>query len=444
MMEIWPFSSSREKQFDRYIQACAKLNKFSGVVLVAQGDQVVFSQAIGMASYELDVPNVPMTIFQLGSLTKPFTAVALLQLQDAGCLHVKDPLATYMPDFPHASEITLHHLLTNSSGIFDYVLAPEFQQFMGRQTTVSELIASFSDRPLEFTPGDRLSYSNSNWVLLGAIIEQLSGQSYNAFLQKHQFQPLGLTHSGYEEVNSLIKGRASGYFLRDNDIVRSEYDDPTSLYAAGGLHSNVSDVFHWLRALNKGMLLSQQTSKQMLTPNIASKEEDKLTYGYGLVIDSDSMHPSISHSGGMHGYQTLAKYFTEDDLTIVVLNNFENVNVFEVETALAAIAFGEPYTLPEKRSFIELDPALAAVYAGEYKGTFGGRTSTLKFFLEDGKFWMHVPPLPKSEMHAISATTYFTRVKGEVELTFVVNEQGKVNTIDINWSGMPMTATRLE
>lgn len=444
MAKFWPFASPREKQFDTYMQTCAQLKKISGAVLVARGEEVLFSQAYGMASYELGVPNTPDTIFQLGSLTKPFTATAILQLQDAGSLRVTDPLATSMPDYPHGSEIRLHHLLSNTSGIADYLLVPEFHQFMGRQTTVGELIASFRDRPLEFAPGERFSYSNSNWVLLGAIVEQLAGQSYNAFLQKRQFQPLGLAHTGYEEINSLVKGRASGYFLRDNGLVRSEYDDPTALYAAGGLHSTVGDVFRWLRTVYKGQVLSEDSRWQMLTPQATSGQEDQLTYGYGWVIEKETKHPSISHSGAMHGYQTVAKHYTEDDLTVVVLNNFENVNVFEVEAALAAIAFGEPYTLPEKRTFIDLDLAVVVDYAGDYEGTFGGRISTLKFFVEGGKFWMHVPPLPKSEIYVISPTQYFTRSKGEVELTFVRNTQGKVDRIELNWSGYPMTATRVQ
>jgi CubicO group peptidase (beta-lactamase class C family) len=444
MGKFWLFASPREKQFDTYMQTCAQLKKFSGAVLIARGEEVLFSRAYGMASYELGVPNTPETIFQLGSLTKPFTATAILQLQDAGCLRVTDSLATYLPDYPYGSQIRLHHLLSNTSGIADYLLVPEFYQFMGRQTTVRELIASFRDRPLKFVPGERFSYSNSNWVLLGAIVEQLTGQSYHAFLQKRQFQPLGLIHTGYEEINSLVKGRASGYFLRSNALVRSEYDDPTALFAAGGLHSTVGEVFRWLRTVYKGQVLSKDSRQQMVTPQATSEQEDQLTYGYGWEIGQDAKHSSISHSGAMHGYQTVAKHYTADDLTVVVLNNVENVNVFEVEAALAAIAFGEPYTLPEKRTFIDLDLAVVADYTGNYEGTFGGRTSTLKFFVEEGKFWMYVPPLPKSEISAISPTQYFTRSKGEVELTFVRNTQGKVDCIEINWSRYPMTATRVQ
>jgi len=148
MVKFWPFASPTEKQFNTYMQECAQLKKFSGAVLVARGEEVLFSRAYGMASYELEVPNTPDTIFQLGSLTKPFTATAILQLQDVGSLRVTDPLATYMPDYPHGSQIRLHHLLSNTSGIADYLLMPEFHQFMGRQTTVGELIASFRDLPL--------------------------------------------------------------------------------------------------------------------------------------------------------------------------------------------------------------------------------------------------------------------------------------------------------
>ncbi|BCL79828.1 hypothetical protein ccbrp13_22930 [Ktedonobacteria bacterium brp13] len=203
------------------------------------------------------------------------------------------------------------------------------------------------------------------------------------------------------------------------------------------------DVFRWLRTIYKGSLLSKDARQQMVTPWATSGDETPLTYGYGWEIGQHAQHPSISHSGAMHGYQTIAKHYTEDDLTIVVLNNFENVNVFEVETALAAIAFGEPYTLPEQRTFIDLDLVTVADYAGEYEGTFGGRTTILKFFVAGGKFWLHVPPLPKSEIYAISPTHYFTRCKGEVALTFVKNKQGTVDHIDINWSGYPMTATRV-
>ncbi|QBD76387.1 class A beta-lactamase-related serine hydrolase [Ktedonosporobacter rubrisoli] len=443
MKKFWPFAAPGKKLFVTYMQTYARLKKFSGTVLLARGEEIHFLRAYGLACYELDVPNSPDTIFQLGSLSKPFTATAILQLQDAGRLHVTDTLATYFPDYPHGQEIKLHHLLSNTSGITDYLLLPEFRQFMGRQTTLEELLASFREQPLEFAPGERFSYSNSNWLLLGAIIERISGLSYNAFLQKHQFQPLGLTHTGYEEINALIKCRAAGYFQRGMELVRAEYDDPTALYAAGGLHSTAEEVFRWIRAVYRGRLLSIDARQQMFRPQAASGEADQFTYGYGCEIGQSIQHPSIGHSGAIHGYQTIAKHFTEDDLTVVVLSNMGNVNVPEIATALAAIAFGEPYTLPQKHTSCELDLATIADYEGTYKGTYGGRTTQMSFYVEEGKFWMHVPPLAKSEVFAISATKYFTHSKGEVELSFIKNTQGKVESIEMNWSGYSMIATRI-
>src|SRR3990172_579170 len=185
-----------QAKVDEYINAYVNMEQFSGSILIAKGGNILVSKGYGMANYELDVPNGPKTKFRIGSVTKQFTAMAIIQLQEKGLLIFNDPLSKFIPDYPRGNEITLLHLLNHTSGIFNYNESKELQEKMKYPISLERLVESFKNTPLEFTPGEKYQYSNSNYVLLTYIIEKVSGKSYETYLQENIFQPLGMNNSG--------------------------------------------------------------------------------------------------------------------------------------------------------------------------------------------------------------------------------------------------------
>lgn len=439
MRRFFTLFNRKASKFERLVSTYAKLGRFSGAVLVAQGDKILFEQAYGFANYDHRIPNRVQTIFRLGSLTKSFTALAILQLQEAGKLRVTDSLACYLPDYPQAEQLTLHHLLTNTSGIPDYVAAPNFARQMRLPLTVDELIALFKDQPLLWTPGSNFSYSNSNWVLLGQVIERVSELAYGAYLQQAVFGPADMAHSAYEAADRVLPGRAEGYVQTTGKVIRAAFTDAATLYAAGGLTSTVSDLHRWHRALTNHVLLSQAGYRQLVAPHV---EIENGAYGYGWF--SNIQHGRRQgHDGGTPGFLSIAVRYPDDDLSVIVLANSEGSAIHQIEHGLAAIALDQPYELPTGRTFVQVDPSLFRTYTGHYETSFMGRRHILVITQEEQRLMVEAQGLPKTELLPLSPTRYFARLKGEVEMEFVVNDDGQAHEIALNWSGYQLSAQRL-
>ncbi len=237
-------------KFDEYMKKCVEVKHFSGAVLVSKGSETLFAKGYGFANAELEVPNTTRTKFRLGSITKQFTAMAILILKDRGKLKLEDPVGKYIDDSPKAWErVTIHHLLTHTGGVPSYTDDPAYVKKMMMPETVKSMIARFRDKPLEFKPGEKFHYSNSGYFLLGAVIEKLSGKSYETFLEDAIFNPLGMRDTGYDHAATLLAARASGYNLGDAGLRNAEYLDMAQPYSAGSLYSTVLDLALWDRAL---------------------------------------------------------------------------------------------------------------------------------------------------------------------------------------------------
>jgi CubicO group peptidase (beta-lactamase class C family) len=440
MNTFWPFATRRSAKIDALIKAYARLGRFSGAVLVARGDRVLLKRGYGLASYEHRVPNTPQTAFRIGSQTKAFTAIAILQLQEGGKLAVHDPIGGYLPGYPHGDQISIHHLLTNTAGIPDYITAEGFSQTMGLPHTPDELIASFKDRPLLFQPGAGFSYSNSGWVLLGAIIERVSGQPYADYLRERILAPAGMHSSGYARQTDSIAGHAGGYVYQDDQVVHAAYIDNSTQYAAGGLHASAEDLYRWDRALYTDQLLSR-ASRELLWARHAQAEEG--SFGYGVVVRDAFGHRAVESSGGTFGFVTVTVRYPDDDLVIIVLSNFENGAYSQIERDLAAIVFGQPYELPSARVFVSVSPAIFDAYVGRYETVYIGRRHIMDVTREQERLMVQVRGLAKTELRPMSETRFFARMKGEVELNFVPNGGAAPQEIEMNWLGHAMTARRV-
>ena len=351
-------------KFEEYAQAAAKAERFSGAILVARDGKVLVSKGYGMADVENDVPNTPETRFRLASVTKQFTAAAVLLLQERGRLSVQDSVCKHVAPCPEAwRPVTIHHLLSHTAGVPNFTNFNEFPDYMKTKrepTTVEALIGRFRDRPLDFKPGEKWNYSNSGYVLLGHVIEKVSGKSYESFMRENIFEPLKMTSTGYDHTDEILKRRARGYALRGDKVVNAPYIDMTIPFAAGGLYSTVGDLFLWDQALYGEKLLKKSSLDAMFT---AVRDD----YGYGYRVNKLFNRRHATHGGGIEGFSTSINRFPDDRVTVIVLSNSEAGRSGRVAQDLAAIALGEKYELPVERVAVKVDPKIYDAYVGVYQ-----------------------------------------------------------------------------
>jgi CubicO group peptidase (beta-lactamase class C family) len=333
-----------------------------GTVLVARGEKVLFSKGYGSANLEWNVPNTPAGKFRLGSITKQFTSASILLLEERGKLSVNDPVSKYFPNAPATwDKITLFNLLTHTSGIPDYTNQPEYRKLQTLPTTAEQIVLRVKDKPLDFEPGEKYKYDNTGYVLLGYIIEKITGESYAKFLQDNLFTPAGMADSGYDSPVSIIPNRASGYVMNAKDqFENAAYLDMTVPHAAGALYSTTGDLLKWEQALFGGKILKPESLVKMTTPF-------KNNYAFGLIVRTADGRKSIEHGGGIDGFNTDLTYYPDDKLTVVVLRNVNlRTSPGEIAHKLAAACFGEPSTTtaeyPKAKDVNSIDGIIAALY----------------------------------------------------------------------------------
>jgi CubicO group peptidase (beta-lactamase class C family) len=330
-------------RMDEVVQRYAANRQFMGSVLVARDAGVLFDKGYGFANLEWDTPNTPDTKFRLGSITKQFTAACVLLLEERGKLKTDALVKKYLPDAPAAwDKITIYNLLTHTSGIPNLTAFPDYRSTMMLPSPPEKTVARFRGKPLDFQPGEKFSYSNSNYILLGYLIEKITGQSYVTFLQENVLTPLGLKDTGYDSQSAIIRHRALGYTPRPGGMVNAGYVDMTIPYAAGALYSTTGDLLRWEQGLFGGKLLAAESLRKMTTPF-------KGGYGCGLLIQTTNGHKVIQHGGSINGFNTFLAYYPEDKLTVVVLSNMNTPVVRPIAQQLGALAHGEKVTLPAGR-----------------------------------------------------------------------------------------------
>ena len=327
-----------EAKIDAYVKPFVEMSAYSGSILIAQKGKVVFRKSYGMANYELDVPNTPQTKFHIASVSKPCTAAAILLLEERGQLSVKDPLSKYIPDYPSGDKITVHHLLTHTSGIPNVNNFPQYNNWSRFPQTPASNIEKFKDKPLLFQPGERYDYSNSNYNLLAFIIEKVAGKSYGAFLQETIFAPLGMTDTAHDGApQAIVKNMATGYVpVGFRDLEEAPYLDWTIKTGNGSLYSTVDDLYKWDRALYTEKLLKRATLARMFTPHTPN-------VGYGWFISKRLNRDCYRINGRSPVFQGELQRYVKDDVCVLVLgNNYSGAASFMIDN-IAAIVFDEPY-----------------------------------------------------------------------------------------------------
>lgn len=411
---------------DAYLQSWTRDGLFRGSVLVAHQGQPIFRKGYGLANSEWDIPNAPDTKFRLGSITKQFTATVILQLAEQGKLALTDPVSKHYPEAPAAWEkITIHHLLNHTSGIPSYTSLPGF--FANRsQNKLSpvEIVKLTQDKPLEFEPGSKNSYNNTAYVLLGHIIERVTGEKYDAVLRKQIFSPLDMNDSGYDWPTPLLKKRASGY---SPDGSNAPFLDMSLPHAAGSLYSTVDDLLRWDQALYTEKMLKPESFAKLITP------KEHPNYGYGLQIGKDDGHAVQSHGGGINGFNTDIRRYPDDKLTVIVLCNQNSPAIGPIATNLARLYFGKDIQPRPVRKFVTLTTEQLDAVTGEYEIKPG---QIFKITRKDNRLMVQPPGQPPLPAEAIDATRFYLK-PFDGKFTFEKDAEGKFTAVSFSAMSRP-------
>lgn len=419
-------------RMDAVVRDDADKGAFMGAVLVARDDVVLFDKGYGSANLEWNIPNDGATKFRLGSVTKQFTAVAILLLQDRGKLTLDAPVKTYLPDAPAAwDKVTVRHLLTHSAGIPNFTNFPDYGATKTLPATHDSLIARFRDKPLEFAPGEKFAYSNSGYVLLSAIIEKLSGQSYAAFVAENLFKPLGMADTGYDSHAMILPRRASGYAPGPKGPVNADYISMTIPQGAGGLYSTTWDLLKWQRGVYGGKLLTPAALVAFRTPY-------KDGYALGVGVQSAGGSTTIEHGGGIEGFNTSLAYDPDRKLTVVVLGNLNGPAPGKLSKALMTLARGGTVTLAAERKEITVAPDQLAQYEGVYELA---PTFAITMRVKDGKLMTQATGQQEFELFPESKDRFFLKVV-DAQVEFTRDASGKVMGIILHQGGRAMPGAR--
>jgi CubicO group peptidase (beta-lactamase class C family) len=396
-------SAKDTARMQQIIQSYVDNKSFMGTVLVVKDGKTIINEGYGSADLEWNIPNTPDAKFRLGSITKQFTAACVLLLAERGKLNIDDPISKYLPDSPEAwKNITVYHVLTHTSGIPSLTSFPDYHSTEWKDTTPAELVARFRDKPLDFEPGTKFSYSNSGYILLGYLIEKVSGQTYADFLQQNILTPLGMTDTGIDSNKAILPKRAQGYEPAPHGkIAHAGYISMTIPLSAGALYSTTGDLLKWEQGLFGGKVLTPASLAKMTTPN-------KSDYGFGLFIRTVDGHKIIAHDGGIEGFNTSLNYYPDDKLIVIVLGNLNGAAPTDIARSLGKVALGQPVVLNSERKEITVSPSILNDYVGTYH--VADLDADLVIALKGDSLTAKLGKQPPVDIYAESETKFFLKV----------------------------------
>ncbi len=421
---------------DDYLKTELNAERFFGSVMVARSNQIVFMRGYGLANREMEVANAPDTKFRLASLTKQFTALGILILQEQDKLSVDDPVSKYLTNCPNAwSKITIRHLLTHTSGIPDYTGFPEYRSTMMLPWPPEKMMDYLRDKPLEFEPGERFAYSNSGYFLLSCIIEKAAGRSYEQFLQQFIFQPLGMKDSGCCHSATILPHRAAGY-SRDGDAwVNAPYSDTTFPQGDGALYSTVEDFFRWYQCLREHKLVSMESWNAMTTP---AKEH----YGFGIVVVDQFGQKELAHDGRANGFVASMRWFPNTDIFVAAFSNSDSAHAGDVAGSLAALLLNKPLNLAKAQMEIVLTVNQLNACVGRYQSLQPAIVSTVT--ATNGHLIVQANGGPKLVFLAESETSFYFTELPDLKLTFSKDAAGKAFRLATHLNGVNHEENRIE
>ncbi|MDV3457890.1 serine hydrolase [Sphingomonas sp. HF-S4] len=419
-------------RMQQVVAADADKGEFMGAVLVAREGQILLDRGFGSANLEWKIPNDGTTKFRLGSVSKQFTAAAILILQERGKLSLDAPVKTWLTDAPAAwDKVTIRHLLSHTAGIPNFTGFDDYEKTKTLPATLESLTARFRDKPLEFQPGEKFAYSNSGYILLTTIVEKASGQPYATFVADQLFKPLGMADSGYDNRATVLPRRASGYTPSPRGVVNTDYIDMTIPQGAGALYSTTHDLLKWTNGLFGGKLLKPTSLQAMTTPV-------KDDYGLGLFIAKTNGGTVINHGGGIEGFNTWLGYDPDRKLTVVVLGNLNGAAPNRLGNSLMTLARGETVTLATERQTIAVPIEKLREYEGVYELS---PTFAFTMKVENGKLMTQATGQQALELFAEKPDQFFLKVV-DAQVRFSRDAAGKVTGLVLHQNGRDMPAKR--
>lgn len=433
LIAVSAWGQSPVRQAMDYMAAATKDGAFMGTVLVARNGKTLFSNGYGFANAEHGVANGVDTKFRLGSITKQFTAVAVLQLEEQGKLSVTDAMCKYVEKCPETwKPITIHHLLTHTSGLFNFTNDPEYRRTAMLASPPVHSLEKIRDKPLRFDPGTRFEYSNSGYVALAIVVEKASGENYEAYMRNHVFQPAGMNDSGHDDHTPILKNRATGYEGQGATLRHAPYHDMTIPIGAGDLYSTAQDLLLWDQALNNDTLLKAPARAKLF-------QAEKSNYAYGWLVPRIFNRQAHMHGGGIYGFSTNILRFPEEGLVSIALSNNSSAAAARIGRDLAAIFLGEKFEMPKVRTAI----TLPADTLDRYTGKFAMAPSVLMTITREGsQMYTQLTGQGKIEIFPESPTVFFPRVV-DATISFAFGADGKAASITLHQGGRDMPAKRV-
>ncbi|MEK3886258.1 serine hydrolase [Bacillus sp. FSL K6-3431] len=419
-----------QKKVDDYCSALSKVGYLTGSVLVTLEENILISKGYGNANFEHRVANTPQTIFRIGSITKQFTAMAIMILYERGLLNLYDPIKKFISDYPNGDQINIHHLLTHTSGVPNFTDFPDYLKTARSAASIESIIGRFKEKPLDFSPGENHKYSNSGYILLTYIIERVANCSYESFLEHEIFKPLSMLNTGYDSNSKILKHRAAGYSIW-GEIINAEFVDTSLALGAGGLYSTTEDLYRWVQSLNESRLISKDSFKKMVTPNIGK-------YGYGIYIAEKNVkgkiRTKIGHGGMINGFCCEMMHYVDDYITIIVLSNVQNP-VGSIIASLEKIVYDESYDLPINKPEITIGTHQRNSCIGKYKVN---NHVIFEVSEEKDKLYLSFEPWFKYELYPtleqVGRLIFATRLSNG-EVNFHINSKGEITQLGFNLYG---------
>ena len=427
------------KTLDQILSDQFKLGNPGCAVLIAKKGQVVYKKAFGNADLELNTDVRPEMIFRVGSITKQFTAIAILQLVEKDKISLQDSIQRFIKDFPSKkTKITIENLLTHTSGITEYTQLDIPDPFIRRKDlSPKEIIDLFKNEPLEFRPGSKFKYSNSNYFLLGYILEVITEKKYQSVIEEHIIKPLGLVNTYYDDFTAIIPNRVKGYKKENERYENADFQSPSIAFAAGSLISNVDDLFKWHQNLQNYKLVKKETLEKAFTPFKLSDGTDS-NYGYGWFILDMGGSLSIQHGGNINGFKSNEIYFPKEDVFVTALFNCECAPMEEISQQIALLSIGK---IPDEKG-VDLSETILESYVGKYVMPEDPKRP-LVVIKEGKKLFAGIPGEWKAELTALTETKFnIKNIRPAGTIKFVKDFDGRVAKLITTQNGKDYEAIR--
>lgn len=434
-------SKNTEKinELEAYMETLGKNQNFYGSILVAKDGEILLNKAYGFSDLQQNIENKSQTKFAIGSITKQFTAMGIMQLSEKGLINVEDKVSKYLPDLPNGELITIHNLLTHTSGLKNFTQVQEFLHLDENKKTTTDMVNLVKDIPLEFQPGEEYRYSNTNYLLLGIVLEKVTGMSYEEYLYKNIFEPLNMKNTGISYGKKSLTHDATAYsgFLEvvpvDDEILLSR------AHGAGNIYSTVEDLYRWDQALKTEKLVKKETLDKIFTSHVTAPQLGG--YGYGWLISSEDIGEKIWHDGNTLGFSSNISRYIDENLTIIVLTNKGYYNTFPLVSDLVSIVMEKDYEMPEVLKEIEIDdPDLYNKYVGKYSVFQGVYIDIIE---ENNKLYAQVTDEGAFEIFPKSNSEFFAKLL-DVRIKFNVKDDNNASELVLEQLGLKFVCPRVE